>query len=155
MNSCRGIDVRIKKLLLCLQEGIPICGRPYQELGRKTGLSEAKVIARLARLRKAGVLRRIDFSLDTRKLGMVSTLVGCRIPEEMIAKAASVIAGHGNISHNYLRRHRLNMWFTLSAGSPENLKSALRALKNDLKAEEFVSLPTEKVYKLKFQLHAV
>lgn len=153
MKRQRAMDKKTKALLLLLQDGMPICAQPYQALGEKAGLSEEEVISRLEYLRKSEILKRVDFSLDTRKLGLVSTLVGCRIPKKEISRASRVIAGYGNITHNYLRQHRLNMWFTLNAPSQNRLKSTLRTLKNDLRAEELVSLPTEKVYKLKLRLN--
>lgn len=148
------MDKAMKKLLLSAQEGIPIGPRPYKGLGQKTGLSEEEVISRLESLRNKKLLKRIDFAMDTHRLGLVSTLVGCKIPEKEIARAGRIIGAHVHITHNYLRRNRLNMWFTLSASSQIKLKGILRALRQDLRAEEFVSLPTEKVFKLRLRLHA-
>lgn len=152
MKSRFGMDTKMKKLVLCLQDGIPICAQPYALLGEKTSLSEAEVIARIEWLRKKKIVKRMDVSMDTRALGIESTLVGCKIPARMIAKAAKVIAAYGNITHNYLRRHRLNMWFTLSAASKEKLDDILAGLAKDLRAEEMVSLPTEEVFKLRLRL---
>lgn len=143
----------MKKLLSSVQQGLPISSHPYRDLGEKIGLSEDEVILSLARMRKSGLLKRMDFCIDTRRLGLVSTLVGCRIPKDNITRAGRVLANYGNITHNYLRKHRLNMWFTLSAASGKKLNQALREIKNALAPEEFVSLPTQKVYKLKFQLN--
>lgn len=154
MSAKPVLDKATKKLLFSAQEGIPICSRPYKELGKQTGFSEEEVISRLEYLRDKRLLKRIDFSMDTRRLGLVSTLVGCRIPAKDIACAARTIASYGNITHNYLRRHRLNMWFTLSASSKKRLNVILRALKQDLRAEELVSLPTEKLFKLRFRISA-
>lgn len=147
------IDNINKKLLSRLQEGIGISQHPFKDLAQELGLSEEEVITRLNRLREKKILRRIGFSLNTRKLGLSSTLVGCKIPLEKIARAQQVIANYGNITHNYLRKHRLNMWFTLSAVSKKNISEILARLKDELGAEEMVSLPTQKVFKLKFQLH--
>lgn len=148
------LDKAMKRLLLLLQEGIPISARPYRALGKRAGLSEEGVIARLGSLQKKGLLKRIDFSMDTRRLGLVSTLVGCRILKKDIARANRLVASYGNITHNYLREHRLNMWFTLSDSSKEKLEATLRALQEDLRAREWVSLPTKRVFKLKLRLHA-
>lgn len=149
------MDEAMKKILFSAQDGIPICSRPYKQLGKDAGLKEAEVISRIESLRNNGLLKRIDFSLNTQRLGLVSTLVGCRIPRKKIAKASSVIASYGNITHNYLRKHRLNMWFTLSSSSKKKLEGTLRALKEELGAEELVSLPTERLFKLRFRLNAL
>lgn len=144
----------MKKLVARLQDGLPISESPYSELSKEMGLSEQTVIGYLGRLRRSGLLKRIDFSFDTQRLGLVSTLVGCRISKENIAKAKKVIDGRLNISHNYLRRHRLNMWFTLSARSRAQLDSQVIDLGRELKAEEIVSLPTKKMFKLRFKFNA-
>ena len=148
------MDEKMKDLLRLAQEGMKISGRPYRDLGNEIGLSEDEVISRLTALRKSGLLKRMDISIDTRKLGLTSTLVACRIPKKDIQNAKKVLDTHGNITHNYLRKHRLNMWFTLSAISKKKLDHALVKIKNNLEPKEIVSLPTEKVYKLKLQLHA-
>ena len=153
MRGPCSMNETMKKLLLRVQQGMPISSRPYRDLGQETGLSENEVIAHLAKMRKSGLLKRVDFCIDTQKLGLVSTLVGCRIPKNNISRARKVLHAHGNVSHNYLRRHRLNMWFTLSAASRKRLKSTLAKIKKELAAQELASLPTQEVYKLKFQLN--
>lgn len=153
MNSRIKMDDINKKLLLRLQEGIGISQHPFKDLSQELGVPEEEVIARLSRFREKGILRRIGFSLNTRKLGLFSTLIGCRIPQKEITRAQKVIAGYGNITHNYLRKHRLNMWFTLSAASKKKLAKILTRLKHELRVAEIVSLPTEKVFKLRFRLN--
>ncbi|MBF0494521.1 MAG: Lrp/AsnC family transcriptional regulator [Candidatus Omnitrophica bacterium] len=145
----------MKEILLRVQEGIPINTRPYKALAVKMGLTEKEVIDRLKRLKKNGLLKKIDMSFDTRKLGLSSTLVGCEIPKKSIAKAAKIIFRNDKISHNYLRDHELNMWFTLTCGSPGELKKELAKLKKELGVGRMVSLPTEKMYKLKMRLNAI
>ena len=142
-----------KKLLSRAQQGMPISSRPYRDLGSEIGLPENEVIVYLTRMRKSGLLKRVDFCIDTRKLGLVSTLVACRISRKNIHKAKNFLDAYGNVTHNYIRKHRMNMWFTLSAASKKKLNSALAEIKNELAAQEIVSLPTQKVYKLKFQLN--
>lgn len=148
------MDEKMQDLLRLVQEGIKINARPYSDLGNRIGLSEEEVISRLTELRKSGLLKRMDISIDMKKLGFRSALVACRISKKDISNAKKVLDTYGNITHNYLRKHRLNMWFTLSAMSKQKLDQELVKIKNSLKPKEIVSLPTEKVYKLKLQLHA-
>lgn len=117
-------------------------------------MAEKDVMARLTQLNKKGVLRRIGFSFDTRKLGLSSTLVACKIPRKKIARASKIISANTNVTHNYQRRHRFNMWFTLSAASREKLDAILAGMKNQLGADELISLPTKNVFKLRFRLNA-
>ncbi|MBF0486450.1 MAG: Lrp/AsnC family transcriptional regulator [Candidatus Omnitrophica bacterium] len=149
------MDDTMKKLLLRLQEGLLISVAPYKALSQELGVEEGETIKRLGWLRRKGYLRRIGFSMNTRKLGLTSTLVALSVPPRRIAKAQKVIAAYGNITHNYLRCHRLNMWFTLTASSKKMLGETLKRLKQELMADELISLPTKEVFKLRFRLHAV
>lgn len=153
MRGLGSMNETMKNLLSRVQQGIPISSRPYQGLGQETGLSENEVISYLPKMRQSGLLKRMDFCIDTRKLGLVSTLVGCKISKDNIPRARKVLDAYGNVSHNYLRKHRLNMWFTLSAATDKKLNGVLAKIKKELPAQELASLPTQKVYKLKFQLN--
>ena len=44
---------------LTTQEGLPLTPRPYHAIAESLGLDAAQVMARLARMRKAGIVRRI------------------------------------------------------------------------------------------------
>ncbi|MBF0479889.1 MAG: Lrp/AsnC family transcriptional regulator [Candidatus Omnitrophica bacterium] len=147
------MDKKNKQILAGLQKGLPITIQPFQQFSDDLGLPEKEVITRIDWLRKKAFLRRIGFSFNTHKLGLVSTLVACKIPKNNINHAQKVIMGCANITHNYLRKHRLNMWFTFTASSPKKLKNGLIKLKKDLKTDEMVSLPTEKILKLRFALN--
>ncbi|MBF0531974.1 MAG: hypothetical protein HQL23_02635 [Candidatus Omnitrophica bacterium] len=148
------LDENMNRLMLALQAGLPIAARPYQDLAADFGVSETEILRRLVWLKKQGLLKRINFSFDLSKLGVVSALVGCRIAGPDMGRAAKIIAACGQVTHNYARRHRLNMWFTISAASPRRLKEILTRLNSALPAEETVVLSTEKIYKLRFRFHA-
>lgn len=155
MNAGKRTDAVTNKLLLSLQEGMPISAYPYRSLAEELGLSEDEVINRVRQLKRRGLLKRVGLSLNTQKLGLASTLVACRIPKKEIARVKQLINACGNITHNYLRKHRLNMWFTVSAASERKLNDTVMMLKKKMTAKEMVSLPTQKVFKLRFRLHAV
>jgi siroheme decarboxylase len=148
------MDKTMEKLLQGLQEGLPLNPQPFAGLASDLSLTQAEVINRLIWLREKGILRRIGFSFNNRKLGLTSTLVGLNVPESGINHASKVINKCANISHNYLRRHRLNMWFTLTAASDKQLSATLNSLQKRLKVDELINLPTAKTHKLRFQLHA-
>ncbi|MBF0384278.1 MAG: Lrp/AsnC family transcriptional regulator [Candidatus Omnitrophica bacterium] len=147
------LDDLMKSILSKTQQGLEISAEPYKSLAKSCGIEERELISRLKWLKKEKLLKRINFSFNTKKLGLVSTLIGCQIPEEKIKTTREIINNRQNISHNYLREHRLNMWFTLSARSKQELKFNLDELKKKLKPKEIVSLPTEKLYKLRLNLN--
>ncbi|MBF0477899.1 MAG: Lrp/AsnC family transcriptional regulator [Candidatus Omnitrophica bacterium] len=147
------MDPKTTEILSALQNGLPICAQPFQALADQVGLTEQDVISRIEWLCKNKYLKRVGFSFNTHKLGLVSTLAACQIPKNDLNRCQKVIAACGNITHNYLRKHSLNMWFTVTAPSKSKLAVILDKLKHDLKIEEIISLPTEKLYKLRFKLN--
>jgi DNA-binding Lrp family transcriptional regulator len=137
---------------LGLQEGIPVSARPYGELARRVGISEKEAISRLKKYKERGLIKRVDFRLDLKRIGLARTLLACKIPENDIPRAKEIISRCRNVTHNYLRRHDLNMWFTLSAPSAVRLNSLMASLKERLGAEKMLSFRTKKTFKLRFRL---
>ena len=152
MSARNNIDIKDRQVLMALQDGIPISDRPFKDMGAILGLGEDELIERINKFKDTGLLKRIDFRLNLDKLGMASTLVGCRIPADRLDRAKEAMAVCRNVTHNYLRKHRLNMWFTLSAKSEAELNGALSDLRNEVKADEMISFPTINRLKLGFSL---
>lgn len=146
------IDDKDRKLIMMLQANIPITTRPYKGIADRLGISENEVILRLKKLKKTGLLKRIDFSFNLKEIGLVSTLVACRIPKRKVSKAKDIILTCKNVTHNYLRKHELNMWFTLTARSYSGLCGLLTGLKEKLKVDKLLSFPTKKIFKLGLRL---
>ncbi len=151
--NIRPMDDKDRELVVMLQEGMPITPRPYSDMARKIGISEDELFSRAKKLKDAGIVKRRDLRLDLKKIGLVTTLVACKIPGTEIQRAREVILNCQNVTHNYLRKHDLNMWFTLYAASEDELQSLLAGLKNELKADRMLSLETKEVFKLKFRLN--
>ena len=147
------VDDKDRQLLKRLQEGIPVATRPYKEMADILGIAEDELILRLKRLKERGLIKRIDFRLNLQGLGFSSTLVAWRVPKKDIPKAKEIISSCKNVTHNYLRQHELNMWFTLSAASRDKLQELLASLKERVKPEQMLSFQTEKTVKLGFCLN--
>ena len=88
-------------------------------LGTRIGISEEETLFRVAKLREAGIIRRIGASINSRGLGFVSTLVTARVPAERLDDFVALINSFPGVTHNYLRKHDYNVWFTLIARSEE------------------------------------
>ncbi|NPB09134.1 MAG: Lrp/AsnC family transcriptional regulator [Thermodesulfobacteria bacterium] len=142
------LDPVDQRLLDLLQEGLPLAPRPFALLGEKLGLDEAEVIKRLASLKERGILRHLGASPDSRRLGFVTTLCAVAAPEERREEIARQIASWPQVTHCYLRRHRLNVWFTLVAKSFEEVEKILKEIEREtgLKARHF---PATKMFKLR------
>ena len=136
-----------KRLCNELQIGLPIAERPFAILARILKTSEAKVLERTRALVKLGVIRRLGVSLNWRAIGKASTLVAAHIEQEDLKKVISAVNKLRGVSHNYLREHHYNLWFTLRANSQKDIDVILKKLSKRF-GVRFNSLPVERVFKL-------
>jgi DNA-binding Lrp family transcriptional regulator len=136
-----------KQLSGVLQDGLPICQRPFDDIARFMGITEQIVLRQTTRLKAAGVIRRIAALINYRTLGFSSTLVAAHIPPENLPEVTAAVNSLENVSHNYLRTHHYNLWFTLQAGSLEEADITLANLSARF-GLDFHSLPVVHIFKL-------
>lgn len=137
-------------LLGALQESIPLVRRPFEVIGERCGLGEDEVLERIAALKEERVIRQISAIFDTRSLGYASSLVAARIAPDRIDSAVEVINGHPGVSHNYLRSHDFNLWYTIAVPphSRLGLEGTVDRLHELSGAESTRLLPTLKLFKI-------
>ena len=109
------------QLLDRIQTELPLVERPYAALAEAIGSDEDTVLERVAALREQKVIRQISAIFDSRRLGYRGMLVAARTPAERQDEAAAVFSTHPGVSHNYLREHELNVWFTLTVSPRSQL----------------------------------
>jgi siroheme decarboxylase len=143
-----------KRLLNLMQGSFPIAPRPYQHVASETGIEEAEVLARVQRLIDERIIRQVTPIFDTRALGYSSMLVAAKVDPENPWRAANVINEHPGVSHNYLRNHEFNIWFTIATepGSPLGLDGTLQVLGRLAGAESIRQLPTLRLFKIRMDL---
>jgi DNA-binding Lrp family transcriptional regulator len=132
-----------------IQSGFPITGRPYLVVGRKLGLSESEVLARVTRLKRTGVIRRIGGNFNSRTLGFTSTLCAARVPEDKLERFVEAVNRYPGVTHNYLRNNPYNVWFTFIAPSMETIEAALEEISEETGVEEICNLPAVRMFKIK------
>lgn len=86
--------------------------------------------------------------MDTRSLGYYSTLCTAMVPDSRVDEAAEAINRLPGVTHNYLRDHDYNLWFTLTVPTREEADRILTELESEL-GVEIVSMPAEKVFKIR------
>ena len=136
-----------KPLCNLLQDGLPISPRPFADLAKSLGADEDCVLHEVRQLKEAGIIRRIGPAVNARALGRVSTLVTAHVPDEDVRAVARAVNALRGVSHNYLRKHHYNLWFTLQAGSPNEIDRTLANLSGRF-GVDFHSLPIERTFKL-------
>ncbi|MCX5635051.1 MAG: hypothetical protein NTW55_04305 [Planctomycetota bacterium] len=141
------------RLCNLLQKGLPICSNPFAQIAKEIGCDEDTVLKQTSELKKTGVIRRITAIINHRALGMAGTLVAAHIPQDNLLDVAKAVNAIENVSHNYLRKHYYNMWFTLQAKSDNQIEEILLNLSARFKID-FYSLPAERIFKLDVRFDA-
>jgi len=142
-----------RRLCNVLQEGLPICWRPFAEIAKVINSDETHVLQRIGQLKDRGIIRRICALTNYRALGMTSTLVAAHVPAESLAEVAEAINSLENVSHNYRRNHYYNLWFTLQAETPAQIEVTLTNLSGRF-GVDFHSLPVKQIFKLAVRFDA-
>ncbi|MGH2836642.1 MAG: AsnC family transcriptional regulator, partial [Solirubrobacteraceae bacterium] len=148
------LDDLDKRLLNLMQGSFPIAPRPYQHVAAEAGITEEEAMARVRHLLDERIIRQVTPIFDTRALGYSSMLVAAKVDPENPWRAANVINEHPGVSHNYLRNHEFNIWFTVATepDSPLGLERTLTRLGELAGAESIRQLPTLKLFKIRMDL---
>jgi DNA-binding Lrp family transcriptional regulator len=148
------LDEFDKRLLNQMQGSFPIVPRPYAEVATALGVEEDVVLRRVAELIQQRIIRQVTPIFDTRALGFQSMLVAAKVDAEHPWRPAKIINAHPGVSHNYLRNHEFNMWFTVATepDSALGLEGTLEVLKQETGAESVRQLPTLKLFKIRMDL---
>jgi DNA-binding Lrp family transcriptional regulator len=148
------LDDLDKRLLNLMQGSFPITERPYKAVAADAGVTEDEVLQRVQRLLDERIIRQVTPIFDTRALGYASMLVAAKVDPENPWRAATIINAHPGVSHNYLRNHEFNIWFTIATepDSPLGLDKTLEVLAEIAGAESIRQLPTLKLFKIRMDL---
>ncbi|OHB56245.1 MAG: hypothetical protein A2173_08520 [Planctomycetes bacterium RBG_13_44_8b] len=142
-----------KQLCNALQKGLPICWRPFNEIAKELHSDEIETLRQTKQLKDLGFIRRICAIINHRALGLTSTLVAAHVPEQNLAEVVEAVNSLDNVSHNYRRGHHYNLWFTLQAQTPEQIRDILLNLGGRF-GIDFHSLPVKQVFKLDVRFDA-
>ncbi|MGR9037349.1 MAG: siroheme decarboxylase subunit beta, partial [Gammaproteobacteria bacterium] len=104
------LDERDRKLLIEVQSGLPLCSRPYREIGFQLDMPEAEVIERLARLTQKGLIKRMGVIVKHRRLGyLANAMIVWNIPDELVKQLGGHISRFPFVTLCY-QRPRLSEW---------------------------------------------
>jgi DNA-binding Lrp family transcriptional regulator len=145
------IDDIDRALLNRIQSDFPLVERPFAAIGEALGISESEVIARVERLKRDDVIRRIGANFVPDKVGFVSTLCAAEVPPDRLDTFASVVNRYGGVTHNYLRDHRVNGSVPFIAPSMNEIEAHLEAIRRETGIAEIHNLPATRVFKIRAQ----
>ena len=142
------------ELLFEMQNAFPMTQRPFEEVADKLEISEEEVLAMIQKLKEQKIIRQTSAIFDTKRLGYTSSLVAFKVAKDKVDQAAEIINQHPGVSHNYLRNHDYNIWFTMAVApdSKMGLEKTIETLKKLTHAEDAITLPTLKLFKIKVQM---
>jgi DNA-binding Lrp family transcriptional regulator len=148
------LDDMDRRLLNLMQGSFPLEPRPYASVAAAAEIAEEEAMRRVQRLLDERIVRQVTPIYDTRALGYSSMLVAAKVDPEHPWRAAKIVNSHPGVSHNYLRNHDFNMWFTLATepDSKLGLEGTLEVLQQLTGAESIRQLPTLKLFKIRMDL---
>ncbi|MDX6649541.1 MAG: siroheme decarboxylase, partial [Solirubrobacteraceae bacterium] len=148
------LDDLDRRLLNLMQGSFRLVPRPYAEVATEAGVPEEEVLTRVQRLVDERIIREITPIYDTRALGYSSMLVAAKVDPEYPHRAAEAVNAHPGVSHNYLRDHDFNLWFTIATepDSKLGLEGSLEVLQRETGAEAVRMLPTLQLFKIRMDL---
>jgi DNA-binding Lrp family transcriptional regulator len=151
MIAMSKLDSMDRKILNILQNDFPLTPHPYQDIAAMLAITEDEVIERISRIKNQGIIRRIGAILDSSRMGYYSTLCACQVEARRIDEVTGVINTYKGVTHNYVRDHQYNIWFTLTALSYEDALSIIQTIEESAGVKVF-SMPALKKYKIKVSL---
>jgi siroheme decarboxylase len=154
LGAAIALDDADRRLLNAMQGSFPIAPRPYARVAELSDLSEDEAMARVTHLLDKRIIRQVTPIFDTRALGYSSMLVAAKVDPAHPHRAAQVINAHPGVSHNYLRNHDFNLWFTIATepDSELGLEGTLEVLARESGATSVRQLPTLKLFKIRMDL---
>jgi DNA-binding Lrp family transcriptional regulator len=148
------LDEADKRLMNLLQSEFPLEPEPYAVIAERAELDLDDAMARVQRLLDGRIIREITPIYDTRALGYESMLVAAKVDSEYPHRPAEIINSHPGVSHNYLRTHEFNLWFTIATppDSELGLQGTLDVLQELTGASSIRRLPTLTMFKINMNL---
>ena len=148
MAQTETMDIIDRKLLDIIQTAFPLVPRPYEALGKELGISEEEALSRVKAMKEKKIIRRLGANFQSAKLGFRSTLCGAHVPEDKLENFIAEVNALPGVTHNYLRNHEFNVWFTLIGPSWEDVCATIKGIE-ERSGIAVMNLPAEKLFKIR------
>ena len=142
------LDAVDRRILSIIQSSFPLESRPYKAIGKQAGISEEEALDRVRVLKKRKIIRRLGANFQSAKLGFRSTLCTAKVPDRDMESFVAAVNEYPGVTHNYLRDHEYNIWFTLIGPSWEAVCGTLDEITSNT-GISILNLPATRLYKIK------
>jgi len=146
---------RIKEeYLALLQDGFPLVKEPFKDIAEKLKIDEDEALVFYKILKNERIIRQTSAIFDTKRLGYRSALVAFSIPSDNVEDVVKFVNLHPGVSHNYLRSHEYNLWFTLAV-PPDSLmgiEATISSIAKRFSVGKYLILPNIKMFKIAVKL---
>ena len=93
-----------KKVIVAIQDDIPVTKQPYAEIAAKLGIDEDQLLETLSSLCDRGIIRRYGATLRHQKTGFTANAMAAwQVEEDRIEKVGEKMASFRQVSHCYRR----------------------------------------------------
>ncbi|HNT35999.1 MAG TPA: hypothetical protein PKH07_13500 [bacterium] len=143
--SANPLDQRIFRMI---QDGIPIQSRPFDVMAKDLGCSSEDLLNRIKTTVDKGMIRAIGAVFSPQHLGYRTVLCGALVSPACVRTVAEQLNRLHEVTHNYLREHDWNLWFTLVAADTSRIEEILNLVRTNQGVETVVALPARRVFKI-------
>ncbi|RDV83013.1 Lrp/AsnC family transcriptional regulator [Ammonifex thiophilus] len=93
-----------QRLILELGNNFPLTSRPFREIGKRVGMSEEAVIAKVKEYLEKGIIRRLSAALRQQHVGFTANaMVVWQVPPERVEEVGRKLASFPEVTHCYER----------------------------------------------------
>lgn len=147
------MDALDRRIVDALQDGFPVCERPFLAVAGTLGVAEDELIARVDRLLADGTLTRFGPLFNAEKLGGALSLAAMRVPATEFEHVAALVNAMPAVAHNYARAHPFNMWFVLATDSADGIAATIAEIERATRLPVY-AFPKEREYFVELKLPA-
>ncbi len=141
-----------KKVIVAIQDDIPVTEQPYADIAKNLGLVEAEVIDILKSLCDRGIIRRYGATLRHQKTGFTANAMGAwQVAEDRIEEVGEKMASFKEVSHCYRRDPQetwpYNLYTMIHANDEESCHETARRMAEAAGVENYTLLFSKKELK--------
>ena len=142
------MDAIDRTILNLIQEEFPLTEKPFEAIGKQARISGEEALARIRKLTEEGYIRRIGLVLERKKLGYAGLLCGTHVDVDKIETIAGEISKEPGVTHNYEREGELNLWFTITMKTMDDINTFITTLEKTFSIKVY-KFPEKRTFKIK------